>query len=488
MRLLKITGCLFLLSLALFGCKKEFEGDRTDLGIPETYMMVDSIYRSGDTRYTTTVEAHWWASITTGFIKGYEVSTDNMQTWSYTTKQSGTFLLTLPSGSDTANIRIYVRAISSTGNVDPTPAGTTFPVRNTPPAISLDFSTGQRASAFPAYRFNWVLSDIDGLADIDHVDVGLNDTVINTLQLSSSVTGASFIGERNNGTFTGKYFVYANNQTNPLSTKLAGGLMNDTNRIYLRAVDRSGSRSAWVVAKIYVRTPQSGILFINDYNSNKNAVTNFYSNRLNNLGAPYNTYDVVRSLVDEFPADAFTTTKTFEFFNRIVWATEDPTRSLGTAQTATIPFFNNGGKIFMVAEIPNDVALDASFFSFTPIEKLVDNPGRSFRMATGDQVYGYNDWPVLKATGIITYPRPFFTYTTSSGLFTYDSLARADLKSFGPGGAPAWTGPSNVMSKRINTQRGKPDFVTMTVPMHLLNGNNNVDSFFKKVVINELEF
>jgi hypothetical protein len=44
------------------------------------------------------------------------------------------------------------------------------------------------------------------------------------------------------------------------------------------------------------------------------------------------------------------------------------------------------------------------------------------------------------------------------------------------------------MSKRINTQNNKPDFITLTVPLHLMNGNNNVNTFFREAVINELSF
>ena len=488
MQLLKHISLFLLIATTVVSCKKDFEGERTDLGAPETFMAVDSIYRSGDSRYTTTVEAHWWGSVKTGFIKGYEVSIDNMQTWNFTDKQSGTFLLSLPSGLDTTDIRIFVRAVDNNGKVDPTPAGTTYPVRNSAPNINFDFSTGQKTVAFPAFRYSWILTDVDGLADISIVEIALNDTIKNKVQVPSNVNASTFVGEKVNGVFTGNFLLYNNNQTNPYSQKLSGGLMNDTNIIFIRCKDRTGSQSAWISAKIYIREPKNRLLFINDYISNKNAITAFYTTRINNLGTNFTNYDVVTSLVDEFPSDEFTTSKTFDFFNRIVWATEDPTRSLGTAQNASISFFNNGGKIFMVLEIPNDVALNASFFSFTPIERLVDNPGRSFRMATGDQIISYTNWPKLKATGIITYPRPFYTYASSSGLYTYDSLASAQLRSFGPGGAPAWTGPSNVMAKRINTQLNKTDIVTLTAPLHLLNGNNNVDSFFQKVVLSELEF
>lgn len=485
---LMVLGAFVLLTQS---CKKDFDGTYTDTNAPETFMSVDSIYRSGDSRYTTTVVANWWATAKGGFIKGYEVSTDNMLTWSFTAKQNGTFLLSIPAGSDTANIKIFVRAIDSKGVKDPTPAGLTFPVRNTAPITLFDFSAGQRINSFPAFRFSWNITDLDGAADVDRVELALNDTALHLVQLPSNVSGVTFVGEKSNGNFTGNYLLYNNAQTTPFTQKLSGALFNDTNKIYVRAVDKSGGKSAWAISKLYVRQPKSGILIITDYNTNsdRNLTANFYSTRLTNLGGSYASFDLVRSILDELPSDAFATSKTFEFFDRIVWATGDPTRSLGTAQTATLPFFNNGGKIFMILEIPNDVAVDAPFFSFTPIERLVVDPGRTFRMASGDLLQPYNStWPTLKATGIITYPRPFFNYTASSGLYTYDSLASAQLRSFGTGNPVVWTGPSNVMGKRFNTQKGKTDFITLTVPLHLMNGNNNVDSFFKEVVVNQLQF
>ncbi|MBP9185715.1 MAG: hypothetical protein KBG11_01340 [Bacteroidia bacterium] len=489
MQFLKITALFIFISATFVACKKDFEGEPNNAGAPETYMVVDSIFRSGDTRYTTTVEAHWWGSVTSGFIKGYEVSIDNMLTWSFTDKQSGTFLLNLPAGSDTADIRIFVRAINDKDVADPTPASTSYPVRNTAPTAKFDYSFGQKSASFPAFRYNWKLQDIDGINDISTLEIGFNDTTANVITLPASVLAATFVAEQLNGSFTGNFSIYTNSQTNPITQKISGGIFNDTNTIFIRCKDRTGAISAWDNSKIFIRKPKNGLLFINDNTDNKNEVTNFYARRIINLQGNYANFDTVISFVDIFPTDEFTTIKTFEFFNKIIWVSEDPTRSLGTAQNATIPFFNNGGKMFLILEIPNDVALDAPFFSFTPIEKLVDNPGRSFRMTTGDQVYPYNNtWPTLKATGIVTYPRPFYTYTSSSGLYKYDSLARADLRSFGSGGSPPWTGPSNIMAKRINTQLNKTDIVTITAPLRLLNGNNNIDSFFNKVVISELEF
>lgn len=483
----RIVYLLFFVAI-MGSCKKEFEGDKTTNTTPETYLAVDSIYRSGENRYTTTVEAHWWGTVQGSFIKGYEVSIDNMQTWEFTTKQQSTFLLTLPFGSDTGDIRIFVRAINNEGIKDPTPASVAYPVKNTPPTIAFDYSQGRKTSSYPAFRFNWKAVDADGDRDILQIEVCFNDTT-KIVTLPPTINASSFVGERINGNFTGNYLLYNNTQTTAFSQKLTGIVLNSVNYLYIRSVDRTGSKSPWAKDSLFIKQPQaSGIVFINDYNSNRNQITNFYTARLNNLGAGYNQFDTIKSLLDELPSDAFTMAKAFDFFNRVVWVTEDPTRSLGAAQSNTGSFFNNGGKLFMVLEIPADVPEDAAIFNFTPIRSLVANPGRAFRMSNGDRIIGYTNWPELKATSIITLPRPFNPYSGSTGLFTYDSLARAELRSFGPGGAPAWTGPSTVMAKRINTQRGKADLVTLTVPMHLMNGNNNVDSFFKQVVISELGF
>lgn len=488
MRFFLIVFSLFILGAAT-GCKKEFEGDRTDPGYPETFMAVDSIYRSGDTRYTTTVRAHWWGVVRGGFIRGYEVSLDNSN-WKFTTSQDSLFLLSLPAGSDTADIRIYVRAIDNEGRVDPTPASTAYPVKNTPPTIAFDYTFGRKTKTFPAFRLNWKPADIDGLQDIDAIELVLNDTGASPLRLASGVTAATFTGDKAAGTFNGAFTVYVNAQTTPLQQKLTGGKYNDYNFVYIRSIDRSGARSEWVKDSIFIMQPGNGLLFINQH-QNKSRTTPFYNAMLDSLGASYAGYDIINSVFDELPSDEFTTRKMFEYFNRIVWVTDEAMRTLALAQQGTESFFTANGRMLLIMEIPNDVQPDADVFSFTPIQRLVPDslPGRAFRMTTGDQLTAYDPaWPVLRATEIITYPRPFYTYTQPTGRYSYDSLARAQLRSFGPGGAPLWGGSSNVMSKRINTSANETDMIVLTVPLHSLNGNNNAASFFKKAVLEELKF
>src|SRR5690606_35999271 len=143
MRLIKNVFLFVLVAVSITACKKEFEGDKKDFGSPETYLVVDSIYRSGDNRYTTTVQAHWWGTTNSGFIEGYEVSVDG-KAWRFTTSQDSMFLLSIQTGSDTADIEIFVRAINNDGVIDPTPASTAYPVKNTAPNVAFDNSFGKK--------------------------------------------------------------------------------------------------------------------------------------------------------------------------------------------------------------------------------------------------------------------------------------------------------------------------------------------------------
>lgn len=480
---------MFLLSL--FSCKKEFEGEYNSGNYPETFMVVDSIFRNGEIRYTTTVEAHWWGTIESGYIKGFEVSTDNMATWTFTAKQNGTFVLTLPIGSDTANIPLFVRAVSDKGLTDPTPASLIYPIRNSMPSINFIGDDTNRTSSFPALWLSWIIKDDDGPADIDYIELALNDTVSNKITLPSSVVNTTLVGEKNGLNFTGDFIVYNNPQKILFGQKLSGILYNDSNTILIRAVDKSGGKSDWDVLRLYIRKPGNGLLFISDYTgSSRTRALNFYKSRIQNLGSAYSAYDIVQSSARELPTDNFALTKTFEYFNRIVWITNNYIQSLRTAQLTTSSFFTNGGKMFLALEfISSERSNDDPAFSFTPIKELVNSGDRLLKMKMGDKIIPYDlSWPSLKASEAIDYAIPFFTHTTSSGLYAYDSLATAQLTSTGLGNSFPWTGQSNVLSKRINTQSGKTDMVVLTVPMYLMNGDNNADDFFQKIVLNELQF
>ena len=174
---------LSLLILAFGACKKGFEGTAQIPKMPETFMAIDKIERSGDNRLTTLVEAHWWGVSEGGFIKGFEISIDNQQTWHFTTRQDSSFLLKIPPGQDTADIAIYVRAIDNANQTDGSPASTLFPIKNSKPAVRFIFSSPiagipsqNPINIFPVLKYNIFGEDPDGIDDIFEYEIYFNDT------------------------------------------------------------------------------------------------------------------------------------------------------------------------------------------------------------------------------------------------------------------------------------------------------------------------
>lgn len=41
--------------------------------LPDTYMVVDTIIRWGDDRFTSTLQVHWWGTDPDGWVVGYEL-------------------------------------------------------------------------------------------------------------------------------------------------------------------------------------------------------------------------------------------------------------------------------------------------------------------------------------------------------------------------------------------------------------------------------
>ncbi|MES2559237.1 MAG: hypothetical protein V4590_05830 [Bacteroidota bacterium] len=489
----KLVIFCVLIGMVVISCRKDFEGTPNAQTTPETYAVVDSVRRDSNNLLTTTVEGRWWGESKKGFIKGYEVSIDNQVTWKYTQDQKGTFLLNLPFGTDRGTLPIYVRAIDNLGQTDPTPAVMTFPVKNTPPSLEMDYTAGRRTSTFPAFRYYWTATDVDGAADIQSIEIVLNDTNKAPLVIPGNSFAASFVAVVNGGSFDTILNVFQNTRIIALPEKLNGVLYNQLNRIFIRSVDRVGAKSQWSKDSIVIKLPKSDLLMVNDY-STKGAVQTFYNAQLNALGAGYNQYDSVLAITNDLPDDVFTIVKTLDFYKRIVWFSDNPTSTLGLAQLVTTNFFQQGGRMFMVCTMPDDFQHNSSVFNFTPVQELVAPPSDTrFRMVNGDQMYPHiagSGWPVLKVTSpVLPSPaRPFKTFTTPSGAFTYDSICGANIRAQSQSSTVVWTGASNVLSKRIKVGTGKTDMVFCTLPLNLLNGNNNIDSFFRKALINELEF
>lgn len=481
--------------VALAGCKKGFEGSADAQEPPQTYLSVDSMMRTGADRLTTKVSAHWWGTSKAGYIKGYEVSVDSMKSWTYTTRQDSDILLSIPFGHDTADIKIYVRALDNLGQRDPSPAGLAYPVKNTLPAVAIAYTPGRKPQkSFPAVKFQWSATDDDGKEDIQGFDIFLNDTNNPAYNLASTITQVTLVADT---FFSDSCLVYLPNKSNPATLRIKGITYNAWNRFYIRAYDRTGSRSAWARDSIFIKKPTSKVLLVNAYLSAKLIPQNFYSQRLIAIAPVFDTlqlteYDMGLKTYTEWSTDELTQSRVFSFFRKIVWFSDDPYNSLAIAQLSLDAFFAAGGKLFMNVEFPADFPSSFTYFGFSPIEQLaVPEPSHIMRMNVDAEVRpnaALSGWPVLKSTSIISSARSFATPLSQSGAFAYDSMYRGDLIVQTPGGVVPWTGVSNVLSKRISIATQKPNLILLSLPLHRLNGNNNADVFLQKVLVQELEF
>jgi hypothetical protein len=502
-----MTICLLVMAI-IASCKKDFEGDRITQDLPETYVVVDSVRRDSSNLLITTVSAFWWGQSNTGFISGYEVSTDNQQTWQFTEEQKGSFLLNLPFGVSKGELPIYIRAIDNIGQKDPTPARMVFPIKNSAPKIAFDFTSNKRpVKSFPIVKLAWSTTDIDGRNDIDRFEIFMNDAANGTFTIPGNISDAIISdsvytssirieGVANAGVFQPQCRVYLGSRTTALSGLLNGIKYDAWNYFYLKAVDKTGNTSLTAKDSIWIKKPAADFLVVNAQTSSSSVVFNFYANRFKNIGGNLTVFDTLIGVStqfykDELYNDAVTQTRTFNLFKNIIWITDDA-NTLATCQQNTAEFFNNGGRMFIAAEISNDFPATSTVLSFTPVESLVvPPPGGNIRMNINEIVSPHNlgsGWPILRSTSIISNSRPFITFSGTSGLFSYDSLCRANLINQTNLGTSAWNGPSNILSARRRVSTGKADLIFCSLPLQRLNGNNNIDSLFRKALLDELEF
>jgi hypothetical protein len=487
--------------LALGACKKGFEGSKASLAEPQTYMSVDTIYRTGENRLTTLIEAHWWGVADGGYVVGYEISTDNQLSWHFTKSQDSTFLLKIPPGQDSADVVVYVRAIDHLGKVDGTPASTLFPIKNSKPAVKFVFSQSiagipsqNPTTVFPVLRYTLFGSDPDGEEDIKEYELYINDTLRAPYILPAN-TGSFLLLSNSPKADSGDCKVYINGSNNSLPGVVSGLKHGTTNIVYVRAIDKALSKSEYVpTPSIWVKKVSSDILVVNAYSSNKIFVQNFYLNNLKNIGITvFDTLqatEVINSNYTQLQPDFLAQNKTFGLFKKILWFGDDASFSFSYGQRTTTDFFNNGGNLFMAVAINSNFDPLSNFLDWTPIKSLINPPaGSVFRVNINALVQPVKmGWPTLKSTAIIASARPF-EIPSSTPSVGYDSVYYGGIIESKTGLPPSdWTGKSAVIAKRFSVGTQKTNFVVSSLPMERFNGNTNMDTLFRKIFIEELGF
>lgn len=481
---------LFSLILICGACEKGITGDETMNLPPETHTIVDTIIRIGEDRLNSQVNIQWWADDSDGYISGYEYYFDTtgsqVANWNYTVLKDSIFILSTPPGQDTLDFRFVVRAIDNLGLADPSPAELTFPIKNSPPSIEFIDASNNPVCTFPVVKLFWSASDPDGIENISHYEVVWNDSSLSPIELPVNSTAATF-QSTDISDDSAPFAIYLNNSINPESYTIDNVIMNDSNRLYIRAVDKSDSTSDFVASyPIYIKKPESDMLLVNAYGNTGQTETIFYSDIVNqlSLGDPeitnlFSTDAEGNAL--ELAADNLTQSRIFDLFNTIIWFGNNASGSLSLAQRSTGSFFDNGGKMFMSIYVSSSFDEQSSFLEFTPIASLIEPMDTTLLLSDTSTVAPLDPaWPLLESTAFVGVVRPFTLVPGASTIYNANIIARDDATNT----FSEWLGEESVIAKKSDSS-GDTHFVLSTLEMHKLDGAMNISVFMEKVLIEE---
>jgi hypothetical protein len=486
--------CALLLLIGLgWGCKKEYSGMPAENEPPETFMVADTIVRFGDDRFKSVIDVRWWGDDPDGYVAGYEFSFDGVL-WQLTRSQDTSFTLNIPGNADTADFRIYVRAIDNLGEKDPTPASLVYPVKNSPPEVEFVISARTPQRSFPAVKYFWKGTDPDGDASIDRYELIWNDTSAVPLKMSAAYTEAAFVAEVLTGTTA--CLVYPANNADPLPDKIPGLVMDRDNILYIRSVDAVGASSQWVAApQVYIRQPKSDVLFINGQQSafNRANIQHFY---LSKVGLVLNRhFDTLQAGpsgggMTDLSVDPVTQDRVFSFFKKIFVYSENSEFILSFFQRSSTRFFTGGGKLMLITEGNDVVESQPPYLDFSPVGSYTERPRHvSLLYNLNDSFYGVQPGkPALRnGSTIITGIRPF-SLPVNNHLFSYEPLYNGRITSDSSGQIASWKGNSLLSAKRIRSSSGEADFIIVLVPVYLFQDGPAMNLWFEEMLVNELKF
>lgn len=497
-----------LLLAGLQGCNTAIKGDLFPNQAPKTFTVVDTIIRSGDDRLTSTVAINWWGTDPDGFVAGYEFTFDPnpgpATVWNYTTRTDSTFLLTVPSGQDSFDFRFSVRAIDNAGLRDPNPASVRYPVKNSPPNCDFLYPAsggnplagGFPLVSYPVLHYSWLGTDPDGNQTLSSYELVLNDTLNTSLYFNLSATFTEMILEAESLTGTGSACrVFPGTNENPLATRMQGLLFDDTNRVYIRAVDQSGARSAWKESRpTFVKRPQSRFLLINAYGTDPNPdlnaanIATTYQTELNGIGI--NTYDQVRIFQRQgnqfinLSANNRTQAKVFALFDQVMLVGPDFDIGIVFAQNTLGDFLNEGGKVLVSLGSSLGSPVVSQFYDFSPIDSL-QAPAAGFEYLLSDTSTAMPlqaGYPTLRYRGFTSSVRPIRFVGGVTPLYRANILLRGGASPFPP--FPVFTGNSSIMGMRVNPTNNSK-FIITSLELHRLNNNNNLGTLLDRILKTE---
>ncbi|MFM2224131.1 MAG: hypothetical protein RJA07_333 [Bacteroidota bacterium] len=469
-------------------CKKQLMGDITANKNPETHTIIDTIIRNGNTRFPSLVKINWWGDDADGFIVAYEYTFDKNITaatqWKKLKGLDSTFTLITPAGIDTADFIFSVRAIDNKGAVDESPARVRYPVKNSAPTINFTTGIYNPTYTFPVVRLYWQTNDLDGADNIDHLELIWNDTTLHPTSISATITSAIFEATTlTSNTSTTK--IYPNNITKALDSVVANMKLQANNQLYIRVVDKSNAKSRWVSSyNFYVRKPSSTILLVDAYAATSPSTVSFYAQRMVNRSHPiFDTMLLFKQSAGQYlelGADDATRKKVFKLFNTIIWFGDNTATSLGIAQKTLTDFIGNGGKIFMVNTMQKLFDNNSPLLSITPAATMVEYTDTALVwLADSLALSPASGYPTLKNMVYIPVVKPMQLASGAYSLYDAHLSLKNTITNQTP--YPLWVGNSSIIAADKPTGQN-PHFIYSEIDLQLLNGNNNIDIMWGKMM------
>ncbi|MEZ4695060.1 MAG: hypothetical protein R2832_01460 [Rhodothermales bacterium] len=478
----KVFSLTALITLAAIGCDSGISGQASENEPPETDLsvrdasLVDNI--DDRDRLASTVFASWSGTDRDGFIARFEVrsypdgiSIGADEGWASTASNDSLILLPIPRGQATSNTVLEVRAVDNEGAIDASPARTVFPIRNSPPTIRLNSFELPPDTTFEVVSFSWIAEDPEGIANIDRIEISLNDST-NFVALPSDTEFITLIGnvDRDDaGQSTADARVFFGRSFQSSDVTVPGLRLDEPNTFYVRSVDFTDTTSTTASVEWFVKKPTSNVLFVNDYRLSATAARrnrSFHLAILNEFlnGKPVDVWDISQPasgvISDAVPATVEPTVRQMlAGYQYIYWVTSSSTNSTRTNNMPIIAsvmddFLNNDGRILVHTPVtpPVDPAenLGNAAFVLLPFADFISFPdslNQSLRILTGAPITPSSDvglagsLPTLVAREIVLATQPYVI--NSAYIPLYDGEYQYSTKS---GSRGTWFGPPTVAS------------------------------------------
>ena len=441
--------------ISFYSCSEEFPDQPNGNIPPDTGMFLypDSTVSQQPSRLTV----HWWGDDPDGVIIGFYFKWEGIETgWTFTTNNDSTF--SLPIGSSDTTYNFFVSAVDAQGNgkydsqvfqngidfgpepfidnnnngvfdegefyydlglIDPTPASTLFPIRNSAPVLSWNELSFLPDTSFPVITVAWNASDLDGDESITNIQIALNDTN-NFVLLPGSVRLITLRGINFNSSNPEVEILINASPQNIHPEKLQGLLLNGDNRIFIRAADLSGASSEIIhlpdtSSTWFVKKPKGEVLIFDDFRGTSTSdlqTTQFYNQVFSTMngGVLAEKFDVFDLAKNSIAFESVTLLETIKLFKYVFWYSASNPR-LDLLNIVTEKYNQAGGKIafsMTFQDSTDQYQYDlSSLQGFLPIDAISSSLGTNGTILAGADVIPStpNDFPVLETVGSILFVR-----------------------------------------------------------------------------------